>query len=404
MTSAVAGESPSSRRLLIVVLASLTAFGPMSVDMYLPALPAIAHDLGADDAHVQLTLGAFFLGFGGGQLLYGPIADRFGRKVPLLAGLILFIAASVGCALSRSLDALIAFRLLQAMGGCAGPVLARAVVRDLYGRDQAARVLSLMVLIMGLAPLFAPLLGGQVLHFLGWRAIFWTLAAFGGACVAATVLVVPESLPFDRRHRGNVLSMVFRYGALLRHRGYLAYAFCGALVYGGMFAYLSGSPFVFITLYGVTPEHYGLLFGANVLGILGAAAINARIVIRFGVDRLLMAGLWLAALSGIALTSIAFVGWGGLPLLFAPLFFFIASTGFVGANSMAGALAIFPDRAGVASALIGTIQFGMGALATAILSIMSDGTARPMAGLIGLMGLLAIFLHFGLGRSTRGSS
>ncbi len=394
-------EGPSRGAILIPILACLTAFGPVSIDMYLPALPTIASDLGVDASGAQLTLSAFFLGFGGGQLLYGPLADRFGRRRPLLCGLALFIAASLGCALSRSLDALIAFRLLQALGGAAGPVLARAIVRDLYERDRAARVLSIMVLIMGIAPLFAPLLGGQVLHWLGWRAIFWILVAFGACCVAGVLLGVRETLAAARRLRGPAVTMILGYAAPLLHSRFLGYAMGSALVFGGMFAYITGSPFVFITLYGVRPEHYGFLFGLIILGVILAATFNSRFVMRFGADRMFAVGVAIAAGAGCVLAAVAAAGWGGLPALVLPLFCFVSMVGLVGANGMAGCLGLFPDRAGIASALAGTLQFLTGAICGALVSLLNDGTTLPMAVVIAVAGVLSLVVQRWLAPSAR---
>ncbi|HLI10060.1 MAG TPA: Bcr/CflA family multidrug efflux MFS transporter [Alphaproteobacteria bacterium] len=391
-TTASAGGTaqPSRENLRIAVLAMLTAFGPMSIDMYLPALPSIARDLGVAVADAQLTLSAFFFGFGAAQLVYGPLADRFGRIRPLVGGLVLFTLASLGCALAHSLGSLIAFRFLQALGGSAGPVLARAIVRDLYDRDRAAHVLSLMVLIMSIAPLFAPLVGGQLLVLWSWRAIFLLLVGFGLLCIAATWGAVGETLHHQRRRGGPVLSMLLSYGVPLSSRRYIGYAVSGALIYGGLFAYLTGTPYVFITLYGVRPEHYGLLFGLNVIGIILAALLNRRIVLRYGVDRLLAAGILVAAIAGVALAVVAATKWGGLTALLVPMFFFLASLGMVGANSMAGCLGLFPERAGVASALAGTLQFGMGAVSGTLISVLADGTALPMAGTMGAVGVLSL--------------
>ena len=395
------GEEPSRPALVIPILACLTAFGPVSIDMYLPALPAIANDLSVDAAAVQLTLSAFFFGFGGGQLVYGPLADRFGRRRPLIGGLVLFIAASLGCALSRSLDALIAFRLLQAFGGAAGPVLARAIVRDLYDRDRAARVLAIMVLIMSLAPLFAPLLGGQILLWQGWRAIFWALVAFGACCITGVLLGVQETLPVARRLRGPTTTMILGYAAPLFHRRFLGYSIGSALVFGGMFAYITGSPYVFITLYGVRPEHYGFLFGINVLGVILAAAVSSRIVMRFGADRLFALGISIAAGSGCALVAVAAASRGGLLALLIPLFCFVSTVGLVGANGMAGCLGLFPNRAGIASALAGTLQFLVGAICGALVSLLSDGTAMPMASVMAAAGVLGLVVQRTLAPSPR---
>lgn len=378
---------------MLLVLSALTAFGPMSIDMYLPGLPSLATDLGVPASGAQLTLSAFFLGFGGGQLLYGPLGDRFGRQLPLLIGLGLFTAASVGCALATDLETLVLLRFIQALGGCAGPVLARAIVRDLYHADRAASVLSLMVLIMGAAPLFAPLIGGQLLLLWSWRAIFWLLAGFGTLCLVATAIVIGESLPAGQRSGSTLLGMILGYGQPLRHPRYIGYALSNALIYGGLFAYLTGSPLVFISLYGVPPQRYGLIFGANVIGLMLGATINSRIVSRFGVDRLLAQGVLAAAVSGSALAAVAATGAGGLPALLVPLFFYIASIGFVGANAIAGCLRLFPERAATASALAGTLQFLIGAISGSLIGALGNETALPMAGVIMLAGLCGLVVQ-----------
>ncbi|MFI4986318.1 MAG: Bcr/CflA family multidrug efflux MFS transporter [Alphaproteobacteria bacterium] len=400
--SALSPPSPLPKyreRVLIVVLSALTAIAPLATDMYLPALPTVALQLKALPGSAQLTLSTFFLGFGMGQLIYGPLADRLGRRPPLIAGLVLFTLASAGCALAESLDALLLWRFVQALGGCGGPVIARAIVRDLYGRDQAARVLSLMVLVMGIAPMIAPLLGGQVLLVAGWRVIFWLLAGFGVLAIGATLSLLHETLPHAKRARGGLLTLARGYGAPLTHGRFLGYAASGALVYGGLFAYLSGSPLVLIMLYGVPPERFGLIFGMNVLGMLLAAAVNSRLVVRFGTDRMLGFGLLGAAISGALLAVVAGLAWGGLTLLLVPLFFFLASLGFSGPNAIAGCLNLFPTRAGTASALFGTMQFLAGAIASALLGVMSSASALPMAGVIAVAGLAALIIQRTLARA-----
>jgi MFS transporter, DHA1 family, multidrug resistance protein len=390
---------PASRQtLLIPVLAALTGFAPMATDMYLPGLPAIAAEYGGAGARVELTLSAFFTGFAVGQLLLGPLSDRFGRKRPLVLGLTLFTAGSIACANASSIGALVLFRFLEGLGGCAGPVIARAMVRDLWERERAARVLSLMVLIMSLAPLVAPLLGGQVLVFAGWRVIFWCLALFGLSCILAALAVLSETLPFQRRQRGRLTSLVSAYWAPLTSRRYLAYAVSGSIIYCGFFAYLAGSPAVLITYFGVRPDHYGLFFGANVVGIMTMSAINGRLVGRIGVDRALTIGIGVAATAGPVLALVALSGAPPLAFFLPPLFCFVASIGMVGANTMAGCLGLFPDRAGVASALAGTLQFTIGALGATLVSLLGDGTPLPMAGVIAGSGLLSLAVRHVLAR------
>jgi DHA1 family bicyclomycin/chloramphenicol resistance-like MFS transporter len=381
------------RRLLLLALGALTAMAPMATDMYLPGMPAIAADLGGSASQAQLTLSAFFFGFGFGQLFYGPVADRFGRRIPLLAGLGLFTTATLGCALAEDLGTLIVLRFLEAVGGAAGPVLARAAVRDLYGGDRAARVLSTMVLIMGAAPLFAPVIGGQLLLIAGWRAIFWALCAFGVACLAAVVFVVGETLPVERRLTISAFGMIRSYGMLLTNRRYLGFALGGASVYGGLFAYLTGSPFAFIVLHGVPAEQFGLLFAINVVGLMLGASINRRLVMRLGAHRLLSYALVAAAVSGCALLAVALIDRGGLVALFVPLWCFISCLGFVGTNAMACGLALYPERAGTASALSGTIQFTIGASCGALVGLFHDGSAVPMAATVALAGVCGLAIQ-----------
>lgn len=401
-------EAPSDlgisgwRRLrLILLLAALTAFAALSIDMYLPGLPQLAGDFGASAAGAQLTLSSFFLGFGCGQLLYGPLADRLGRRRPLLAGLSLFTLASIGCALASSLPMLIVLRFLQALGGAAGPTLVRAWVRDRHGKIEGARLLSLLAAIMALAPLLAPLIGGQLVVRIDWRAVFWLLAAIGTLCLTGTVAAFEESLPPERRLGSSWGSLFWSYGRLLRERRFLGYAIAGALALGGLFAYITGSPALFITRYGVQPQYYGFYFGANAAGIILCAWLNRRLVNRFGVDRMLKFGLAFGAVSGSILTLTGATGWGGFPGILVPLFGFVASLGFVNANSIAAGLDLFPQRAGMAAAVMGTMQFGTGAVLSALIDVVNDPSALTMASVIGgaSLGALVVLMSLAPPRS-----
>jgi MFS transporter, DHA1 family, multidrug resistance protein len=378
---------------LALLLGALTAFGPLSIDMYLPSFQAIALDLAARPAQVQLTLAVFFVALGIGQAFYGPISDRYGRKRPLCFGLALYVLASAACALTRSIEGLIAWRFAQALGGCAGMVIARAVVRDRFDEREAARFFSLLMLVTGLAPILAPSVGGQIVVFFSWRVIFWTLAGFGLLCFVAVSILLPESLPPERRTQGGVGAALRVYARLLRDRAFMRYALSGALVISGMFTYIFGSPFVFMQIYGVRPERFGWIFGSIALGLISASQLNRFLLARVAGAGILSRALVVTATAGLALLITAWTGAGGLAGLLAPLFVYIASLGFVLPNVIATALASQGRNAGTASALLGTLQFGAGASVGMLLGALGAGTAVPMAALIAACGLAALVVH-----------
>lgn len=375
---------------LVLLLGSLSAFGPMSIDMYLPAFPALATSLGTTPGMVAYTLSAFFIGLSVGQLVYGPLADRFGRRTPLLVGLFIFVLASVGCAFAPNIEALIAMRVLQALGGCAGMVISRAAVRDMFDQQTSARVFSMLMLVMGVAPILAPFLGGLVLDAAGWRGIFWSLAAFGAACLAAVALKLPETLSPDRRVRLSAAEIGRVYGRLLGHRGFVGFALAGAFAQAGMFAYIAGSPFVFISLHHVPANMYGVLFGLNAAGLIGASQLNGHLLKRHASMTLLVRALGFAASMAAVLAVNAVTGWGGFVGLLVPLFGFLASLGFITPNTMAAALGTQHSHHGQASAMLGTIQFAIATLAGVAIGALQDGTARPMGLTIAVCGLLGL--------------
>lgn len=371
------------------MLGALSAFAPMSIDMYLPSLPTLTREFDADTASTQLTLSAFFLGLAIGQALYGPLADRYGRKPPLYLGLSLYVLASAGCALATSIEGLIVWRFIQAFGGCAGVVIARAVVRDLFDESASARMLSRMMLVMGAAPMLAPLLGGWMLGAWGWRAIFWALVGFGAVCTVATLFALRETRPRTTVRLGAG-SALRGYARLLGERRFVGYTLAGGFAQAGMFAYISGSPFVFIEVYGVPAASYGWLFGLNALGLIAASQINARLIGTLGPDRLLARANLANALFGAALAATAATGFGGFAGILIPLFGYVASLGFSFPNAAAGAMAPYPEQAGSASALLGTVQFAIAAVAGAAVGWTHDGTALPMALVIAVCGASAL--------------
>lgn len=380
---------------LILILGALTAFASLSIDMYLPSFPTLEKDLHASSSAVQFSLAAFFVGMALGQAFYGPVADRFGRKRPLYAGISLYVLASMGCALAPNIETLIALRFVQAIGGCAGIVIARAMVRDLFDREASARVFSLLTLVLGVAPILAPLLGGYVLKLWSWRAIFGILVAFGISCLIAAAVGLRETLPEAARHNHSspIRGALRVYGRLLTDRRFNGYAFAGGIAQAGLFAYISGSPFVFITLYHVPEQWYGLLFGVNAFGLIAASQINHRLLARWKSDVILSRILMIVAGFAFLLLVMAITGWGGLWGVLPPLFGFVASLGFSFPNAIAGAMAHQAERAGSASALLGTTQFGAATIAGSLVGVLHAHSAVPMAAVMATCAGTALALH-----------
>lgn len=372
----------------ILILGALSAFAPLAIDFYLPGFPAMALAFGTDEKHVQWTLAAYFFGLSLGQLAYGPIADRFGRRIPLLVGVAIFTLASLVCAFAPSLDSLIAARFIQALGGCAGMVISRAMVADKCDAVGSAKVFSQLMLVMGLAPILAPMLGGLLVRLYGWQSIFLVLTMFSAVCLAAVFFGLPETLRADMPH--TPLSGAFRqYVSLFRDRVFIGHALTGGLVMAGMFAYIAGSPFVFIKLYGVPAEHYGWLFGSNAAGFILTAQVNARLLRRFTPLVLLRKAIWLNLTAALVLLGLSSLHPAHLWPLLIPLFIGIASLGCIIPNASACAMRGQGARGGSASALMGSLQFSVAAGAAALVGLLHDGTALPMAMVISLCSIAA---------------
>ncbi|MBC2688239.1 MULTISPECIES: multidrug effflux MFS transporter [Pseudomonas] len=373
----------------ILILGALSAFGPLAIDFYLPAFPAMAAAFGTDEKHVQMTLASYFLGLSLGQLAYGPVADRFGRRIPLLVGVTLFTLASLACAFAPSLDGLIAARFVQALGGCAGMVISRAVVSDKCDAVGSAKVFSQLMLVMGLAPILAPMLGGLLVNLHGWQSIFIALTAFSALSALAVALGLPESLPANQP-RQPLSGALRQYGRLLADKVFLGHALTGGIAIAGMFAYIAGSPFVFIKLYGVPPEHFGWLFGINAAGFILVAQLNARLLSKRGPAFLLARAVWVYLAAGLTLLAVSTLHTEQLWPLLIPLFICIASLGCIIPNAAACAMSGQGARAGSASAMLGCLQFSVAAGAAALVGVLHDGTAMPMAMVISLCGILVV--------------
>jgi DHA1 family bicyclomycin/chloramphenicol resistance-like MFS transporter len=383
-------DAPAGGRLrLIVILGALTAFGPLSIDMYLPALPSLSREFGVSPSQTQLTLSACLLGLALGQTVAGPLSDALGRRRPLLVGLVAYALASLLCALAPSVGTLIALRFVQGCAGAAGIVIARAVVRDMYSGVAVARYFAVLMLVNGLAPILAPIFGGQLLRVTSWRGVFVTLTIIGVLLLLATATGLGETLPAERRQSGGLAATLATFRRLLGDRAFLGVALSGGLAFAAMFSYISGSSFVLQDIFGVSAQQFSFLFGLNALGIVVAGQVSGRLVGRVAPRRLLATGLILQATGGVALLGTV-TGGVGLVGVLPSLFLVVASVGLVMPNATALALAGHPRTAGSASALLGVLQYAIGAAAAPLVGIGGTRTAMPMALVIAALGVCAL--------------
>ena len=387
----------------LILLGVLTAVGSLSVDMYLPSFPRVVADLHTDAGSVQRTLSMFFIGLALGQLVYGPLSDRFGRKPPLLFGMALYTAASLACMLAPTIEALQWSRLLQALGGCAGIIIPRAAIRDRCDALSAARALSLVMLVMGAAPILAPQVGSWVLQWSGWRAIFGVLMLFGVACLVAIYLRMDETVDRALASRLNFRSIARNYAELFRDRQFLTFSLCGGFGSAAMFAYIAGSPFVFMELYGISEHLYGWVFGANAVALIAGSQINARLLATYSPRQILACAVFGPFLAGAVLLVLRLNGIAGLPILLPALFLAIGSLGFVTPNATALALQHQGRRAGAATALMGTLQLSLATLSSAAISVWQARTELPLAAVIAACGAGALLMHTLAPREQSGS-
>lgn len=377
------------------LLTMLVAFGPISTDMYLPSLPALVADFGSDVPTVQLTLSAFLVAFAVSMLAYGPLSDRFGRRPVLLGAIAVYLVASVACALAPTIEWLIGARILQAVGCCAGPVLGRAVVRDVYGRERAATVLSYMGTAMALAPAIGPIAGGWLQVTYGWQASFWVLTGFSGLALLGVLLMLDETNTSRNPHAISLRGLLHSYRALLSHRGYVGYVATISACYSVIFSFISGSSFVLIEVVGLSADLYGLSFATMVIGYMSGTFASGRFGRRVGIDRLILTGAAICTAAGLAMAGFAWFGEVGVASIVVPQVIAMLGVGLVFPNCQAGAIGPFPTMAGAASALLGFSQMGVAAAVGLGIGHAFDGTARPMATSIALASLLT-FLCFRL--------
>ncbi|MCF2442405.1 multidrug effflux MFS transporter [Dyadobacter sp. CY345] len=375
---------------LILILGSLTALGPFSIDMYLPGFPAIANDLHTTASKVSLSLSGFFIGISAGQLLYGPLLDRFGRKKPLFIGLTVYILASLGCAVSTSIDMLIVMRFVQAIGSCAAAVASVAMVRDLFPVKDSAKVFSLLMLVVGASPMIAPTVGGYVTAAFGWQTVFLILTGMGVAILAATVLWLPDSFKPDTTLSLKPKPIILNFLSVIREPQFYTYSLTGAIAFSGLFAYVSGSPLVFMEVFHIDEKVYGWIFAFLSVGFIGSSQLNTLLLRKYKSEQIINTALIFQLLISFTLAFASFNGLLTLTSTIILLFFFLCCIGLINPNAAALSLAPFSKNAGSASALMGAIQMGMGALISVVISLFEEPSTFPMASAMAGSSLLAL--------------
>ncbi len=367
---------------LILILGLLTAIGPFSIDMYLPAFPSIAASLHSTVSRIALSLSSFFIGISAGQFLYGPLLDRYGRKKPLLAGLVLYVIASIGCSFANSVNLLIGLRFFEALCGCAGMVAARAMVRDLFDVSESAKIFSLLMLVVGVSPIIAPTLGGYMAATMHWQYIFLILSLMGICILIAAYYFIPERRLPDKLLSLHTRSIISNFIGVLREPQFYTYALTGSLASAGLYAYIAGSPYVFMELYGVNEKQYGWIFAGIAMGLIGSSQLNRWLLKTYSSEAIIKRSLLFQALTGITLLTGTLMGWLHLFSTIFFIFIFLCCQGFTFPNASALSLAPFSKNAGSASALLGAIQMGIGAGVAALVSYLTNHTAIPMTSMM----------------------
>lgn len=376
----------------LVLLGAVTAIGPLSIDMYLPSFVAIAESLATSRGAVERSLPVFLAGLALGQLAYGPLSDRFGRRTPLVAGLAIYVVGSVGCAFANSIDALTLWRLVQALGAGAGMVIARAVIRDRLDPRASARAMSTLMLVMGVAPIVAPVAGSWILTVASWRSIFVFQAIFGVLCLGWSYAAMEDSMSGRVPQSLRIGRVVRTYASLLRDPRLTLPALCSGFAFAGMFAYIGGSPFVLMKLYGVTTQQYGMIFGLNAFGLIAASQLNGFLLRTRDPHALLRWSIWAPAAAGVAMLAVSLSPQAPLPLLVATLFCYLAALGLIGPNAGAIAMAEQGHVAGAASALMGTLSFIVGMGSGFAVSLGDGSTAVPLAAIVAFCGVVSALL------------
>jgi MFS transporter, DHA1 family, multidrug resistance protein len=385
------------RSTLILILGLLSAIGPFSIDMYLPGFPTIAADLNTTVDNVAYSLSSFFIGICIGQLICGPLLDRYGRKLILYAGLAIYIAASFACAMSDSVEMLIGFRFLQALGCCVGMVAPSAIVRDIFPINENVKIFSLLILILGVSPIIAPTVGSYLITAFGWKYVFILLAIIAALLLLAVIFLLPESKqpdPSMSLRPGNILT---NFQFVLKQPQFFTYAFSGAIAAAGLFAYLAGSPFVFMKFFKMSEQRYGWIFGLIAAGLITCSQLNNLLLKKFSSEQIIRTVLIVQSIIGLLLCIGSYIGWLNLYSTIFLIFLFLAGQGFSFPNSAALSMAPFTKEAGSASALMGAMQMGFGAVASALVGMINNGTTLPMLAVMAGCALLGLII-LGIGR------
>lgn len=372
----------NQRFYTILTLGLLSAMGAFSIDMYLPGFPDIARDLHTTVSHISLSITSFFIGISVGQLIYGPLLDRFGRKQPLYIGLVVYILASLACAYAPTANMLISIRLIQALGSCAGLVASRALVRDLFPVEENAKIFSLLVLVLAVSPIIAPTAGGYLTAAFGWESVFYVLTAIALLTLILSKYFLPPGLGAQPEISLKPIPILKGFREVMKTPQFYTYAIAGALAASGLYAYIAGSPTVFMELYKVSEKQYGWIFAFNALGLIIASQINTVLLSRYSSEQIIKVTLFCQSITGIIFFILSMLHILNLYSTIGLIWVFLATQGFAFPNSSALCLAPFSHNAGTASALMGALQLGMGALATALVSYFSDGTVIPMSGVM----------------------
>jgi DHA1 family bicyclomycin/chloramphenicol resistance-like MFS transporter len=386
-------SSKQSQFYLILILGLMSAIGPLSIDMYLPTFPSIAQGLNTTIERVTLSLSSFFIGISIGQLVYGPLLERYGRKKPLYFGLGLYALASIACATAVTVDMLILCRFFQALGGCVGMVASRAMVRDLFDVKDNAKVFSTLMLVIAVSPIIAPTLGGFISTYFGWRYIFGMLIIVIGMIIAGIYFLLPDSKGPDNNYSLKPIAILSSFGNVLKHPQFLLYTFSGSVASAGLYAFISGSPFVFIEFFKVSQQHYGWVFAFVASGLIGSSQLNSVLLKKYSSDQIIKLALFLQSTVAVILLGSAIIGIANVYSTVLLIFLFLCCQGFIFPNASALSMAPFGHNAGNASALMGFIQMSLGAFMSAMVSVLHNQTAVPMTGVMAFCSITASLIY-----------